>query len=798
MKKLITIFLVISGLTVSAQIDTVTVDSTQYNEVKSLLSFYNYLLNTIGSSKTSTRNKEVIITESYKKVFTDSKVQIEDDLIEDRKVITNKDVNAYLRDVDFFFLDIDFQFGNTHIEKITRGDDSFFYLISFESTINGTTIEKQVLTSTKRRFIEVNLDEEEGDLKIASIYSTKVSRIKELQNWWSSLSFGWVNVFNDYVQYDSITNQVLLQIASIDSLNISGNQFIQNLEPLTALKDLESINVSNTKVKDLSPLRYSRELRQIDASNSIISDLSPLQYFESLTHLDLEASEVTDISTISRLKKLSSLNLSSTSIIDFSPIKGLKNIQNIDLSNTSFSNPSLLAESNRITKLNLSRTMITDLSSFQSITNLRELNISETAITDLSYLSNLPNLEILRMDQTPVKSLEKLTSIPSLLKIYADNTSISEQQASAFMAEKPETVVVANSEQIMEWWNSLSANWRNVFTSVLGGSNSQKEDIIRLINMDSLDVSKQNFFELNPLKKFKRLKYLDVSHNLFTSFEFTEEMTDLVFLNAEKLPIETTEGLEININLKGIILKGSLLNNIESISSLNKLELIDADNTALDDKQVTTFLESNSKAVVIYRSNDLLSWWQGLSSDWQNQFNIDEIDTNYLHKLTQSKTVSIKGSSISSLAPLSMFINLKKISLDQVRVNSLKDVFIHRGLNELSYTNGPLQSLDGITQLSQLTSLNISNTAVENLKELEGLSSLKDLKCSGLQIKNLKGVESLYQIESIDFSNTRVWKLQRLYGMNKIKKVVCNNTRLREHTIGEFQEAFPNCEIVFY
>ena len=45
-------------------------------EVQSLVEFYEYMLNTVGAEKTPTRDKEVIITESFKKIFENEEVQI--------------------------------------------------------------------------------------------------------------------------------------------------------------------------------------------------------------------------------------------------------------------------------------------------------------------------------------------------------------------------------------------------------------------------------------------------------------------------------------------------------------------------------------------------------------------------------------------------------------------------------------------------------------------------------------------------------------------------------------------------
>jgi len=56
-------------------------------KVREIISFFEYMLNTLGNSSTPTRDKEVLITESYAKIFRDSKVQVEDDLDEERMVI---------------------------------------------------------------------------------------------------------------------------------------------------------------------------------------------------------------------------------------------------------------------------------------------------------------------------------------------------------------------------------------------------------------------------------------------------------------------------------------------------------------------------------------------------------------------------------------------------------------------------------------------------------------------------------------------------------------------------------------
>ncbi|MEP2026372.1 MAG: leucine-rich repeat domain-containing protein [Reichenbachiella sp.] len=775
-----------------------TSDSTRIDEVRSLVNFYEYMLNTIGASKTSSRDKEVIINQSYKKVFKDQFVQIEDDLLLDRKVITNKDVSAYLRDVDFFFNDLKFEFENIEIERIENENQSFYYLVSLESVLDGTTIENEKQTSTKKRFIEINLNEESNDLKIVSVYSTKVSRDKELQLWWESLSFGWINILSDYVPYDTISNQVLKKMAAIDSLNLSGNQFIIDLEPLSALKNLKKLDISNTKITDLSPLRYARNLKHLNASNTSIHDISSLQYFDQIVTLDLSQTQVIDISVLERFSVLKDLNLSSTELTDFKSIKSLKTLKSINISNTNFDDPTILSNSLGLKSIDLSRTPVDHLFVFQSLPKVELLNISETQIANLNGLEQHPALQELLINQTQVQSLKTLENAPNLKKVYADLSGITEQIANNFMANHPQVVVVTNSQQVLKWWIELPTNWKTVFEEIIGHKEPNKEDLAKLLIIDSLNVSDRKLYIEKPLLKFKRLRYLDISYNDFVSLDFAKEMPDLEYLICTHAPIESTTDLASNKKLKVLNLSQTKLRDIQSLAQLHKLEKLDVENTQIKEEQIIELLSTNPETVVIYQSDSLLAWWNNLSPSWQSTFDLPTSDSFELHQLIEKQEIEISNQKIQSLAPLQTFINLKSIKLDRLQLTNLKELYIHQGLKSLTYTNGPLQSLEGIKELRQLQSLNISNTAMEDLKDLYYSSSLKHLNCSRTGLKNLKGIEKLVDLETLDISNTRIWRLDRLSGMRRIKTLICNNTRISQSKIDDFQVSVPDCEITFY
>ena len=138
-----------------------------------MVTFFGFMLNTLGSSSTSARDKDVLITESYSKIFRDAKVQVEDDLDEERSVITNKDVVAYLKDINFFFKEVKFEFTIEKIEQGVNADNQTFYKVSLHRNLSGTTADGKTVNNILPRFIEINFNPKDQDLKIVSIYTNE-------------------------------------------------------------------------------------------------------------------------------------------------------------------------------------------------------------------------------------------------------------------------------------------------------------------------------------------------------------------------------------------------------------------------------------------------------------------------------------------------------------------------------------------------------------------------------------------------------------------------------------------------
>ena len=141
-------------------------------QVSNLVKYVEGTLNFLGDPEQVNVEKQIILEESYLKIFKDDKVQIEDDLDENREVPIHKDVQAYLKDVIFFFRQVHFEFEIADISHFANEDNLHYFRVSFNRMLEGITVTGDSVQSRKARFMEVNLDISSNDLKIASIYTT--------------------------------------------------------------------------------------------------------------------------------------------------------------------------------------------------------------------------------------------------------------------------------------------------------------------------------------------------------------------------------------------------------------------------------------------------------------------------------------------------------------------------------------------------------------------------------------------------------------------------------------------------
>ena len=779
-------------------------------KVEDQVRFLEFLLNTLGDAQSSARDKDVIIRESYLKIFRDGKVQIEDDLLADRKVVTNKDVQAYLKDIEFFYKSVAFKFKIREIKPTQKENGEIFFLVSLDRSLTAIGITGEKVTTTQLRFIEVNVDEKSQDLKIASIYTTKVSRDEELDAWWKGLDIGWKSYFKTRFQIselDSISPSDLYRFVAIDSLNLSNNQLIKDLTPLAELRDLKFLDISHTRIVDLSPIANVTFLEDLNLSNTATSAIQFIKYSDRLKALDISATGVEDISELSNLKSLVYFKADNTPIQNFSVLNEFKELQQLYLRGSGFNNMGNITELGKLTSLSLSRNFILNFSVLARLKSLVELDLSETNCEDLSSLAELTELAYLDITSTAVSDLSPLAFLSNLRKVLADETKLSTADATLFTRTRPEVLLIHHVKDLKAWWDGLTLAWKNALIKsnpALGVVDPGIEVLTQLVTKTNLSLEGAGFETLAPLTRFVSLTELNLSDNPFVSdlLPLTELKT-LKILLAKNTGIQDVSILKDNKALVYLDFESSPVISIFELAALPDLKYLNVNKSQVPSDEFPRILLARPDLLVIYRSEELLNWWSLLDSNWKEilkeKFKITgEPSLALLHQLTSVSELVLEGTSIIDLSPVLLFSNLRSLHFFDAPLVDLGPISQMKLLTTLRLSQLPATNYFPISQLTNLIDLDISTTGIEELTSLSNLVNLEKLVVSGTNIKSLKGIEGLVNLVELDFASTDVRSLKPVEGIVGLKKVTCFNTRLSPKAVEAFMFSIPTCEVRYY
>ncbi|RIW12265.1 leucine-rich repeat domain-containing protein [Algoriphagus lacus] len=778
-------------------------------KVEDQVRFLEYLLNTVGSTETPARDKDVIIRESYLKIFRDEKVQVEDDLLLDRKVVTNKDVTAYLKDIEFFYKNVEFKFKIREVKAAQKDNGEVYFLASLDRTLTATSLSGEKITNTKPRFVEVNLQEKSEELKIVSIYTTKVSRDEELTAWWKTMDESWKSYFKErfnLAQEDSANLDWLYRFVSIDSLDISGKNEIKSLSPLSELRDLKVVNISNSRITDLGPISNVTFLESLNLANTSTSDIQFIKYSDRLKHLDISNTQIEDISQLLNLKSLISLKAQKTPVMSFAVLNELKNLTQLDLTESGFNNVENVKDLVKLETLNLSGNYMINFTSLSGLTALKNLNLSTSNLQDLSPLQGLSNLEFLDISGTQVADLTPLESLANLKKISADQTKLTALAADGFVRRNPEILLIHHVKDLESWWAGLSPAWKEALKKnnpAIANDTPGVETLTQTVTLTTLNLDSAQIENLNPVTRFVNLAKIDFSNNPVSDLLPLSEVKTLVTVTGKNTQVSDLSAIKSNELLERIDLEFSPVKSIKDIVALPKLSYLNVNGGEFFKEEVPEILIQKPEMILVYRTDELNTWWEKLDSQWKEvlrrQFSLGEIpDTDQLHVLTGKSELVFERVSISDLQPITAFSNLRSLTLFDAPVSSVSPISGMKLLTKLRLSQLPVMDFLPLSGLSALQELDISNTGIEDLSPISNLFELKILNLSGTNLKSLKGLETLVALEELDVASTNLRSLKPLEGLSNLKKLSCFNTNLTTRAVDSFKSTHPDCEVRFY
>lgn len=855
MKKLITLLLCcifINGTAQNKNNSLTKEELANYEtEIHKMVHYLQETLNFIGDPSQTSQEKEIIFTQSYAKIFQDDKVQIEDDLDIQRSTTLSKDVQAYLKDIDFFFQYAQFAFDVQSIANLNKPDGSPYFKVTMNRHLVGKTVTNDSINEVKKRYIEINLDKKNNDLKIASIYTTRIDERQTLCYWWNSMPSAWKNYFGkDLLVNDSIPLKTVMQIGENDfiysypvltdiegetvvtdwketivktgldtlyqqlkalsqlsTVDVSDIKTITTLEPLNELSNLSFLNISGTNINDLSPLRNANKLKVLKASNTQTYDLSPLKYDLMLQELDIANTDVDDLSVLGILVNIERLNIANTRITNLKPIEQCTQLTHLLAEGSKISNIQSLSKLENIVALDISNTTVRDLSPVSGLKSLQSLKISKTPISNLEALREMESLKELFCSNTTIKDLSPLKSHRRLSKIYCDNTRIDINQASEFSKENPFTLVIYDTKALEQWWDNLPIYWKAVFSKQLHLSGEPStEDLHEVINMTDLDLSGNEYMQnLIPVSRLTNLVNLNISNTEITRLDPLYGMTNIENINLSNTYISDLSPLSTMSSLKTLDISNTPIDDLTPLTENSHLEILWANNTTITQRKVIPLKEQVPDVTVVFQTEALQEWWDGLDEVWQNLLKTHVgCESSNPSPLEMQKIIDLKNitveqeNTITTLEPLRSFHWIEKLSLIGQGIHDIKPLADKSHLSELLIQNNPISDLSPLEYDTLLTVLNIENTQVSDLSKLEKLTHLRILNASGTGIKSLKPLSKMNELEELLINNTSVKNISPIENIPSLKLLKIYNTRVKTKTVNNLQQKRFDLNIVYY
>ncbi len=805
-------------------------------QIRSMVKYLEETFSFIGDPENTAQEKDIIFKESYSKIFRDDEVQIEDDLDDNRSTNINKDVQAYLKDIDFFFKDAAFTLKVEDIKPQTNDKGETYFKVTMMRTIVGHNIVGDTVNSTIKRYMEVNVDRSKKDLKIVSMYTTKPNETEELRVWWNRMPSVWKMYFGEnryildsiemadiiHIYRDSIVivNDSLMEstiacdmpvlyekltdITKTTEVDVSHNKNITTLDPLIELSELQNLDCSNTNVEDISPIRNLNKINALDISNTLITDISDLRYANNIKTLNAENIRLSDIEIIGLYGQLTNLSVAGTDVSDISMLENCEQLVDLNMSSTKVTSLDSIVLPQSIRFLNLSNTEIDDISSLSNLENLQVLIIDDTYVTDLSPLAGLSKLTELQCKNTSVSDIMPLKDLQNLVRIYCDNTKIDSEKAESFRSENRRTIVIYETKVLQDWWNRLHISWKRVFAAQNNTSlDPSPEELHNIICMKSLTLD-HSFLDAMPIERLTNLEELNLESSKIADLTPLHTLHNLRYLNIKNTKVTDLAPLSDLTNLQEINMENTNVEKLECLCDLSNLVKINAENTKVKSDQVLKLRLAQPKVTVIYQTEELQIWWNTLDNNWREAFrNTIDIDTNpkaeQLQAIANIEELTVDSRIIiTNLEPLTKLMFLKKLIINDNHITDLSPLSESQQLRELNIDGNAIADLSVLSNLKSMEVLSIENTNVIDINALEDMKELRMLNISNTKIKNIKMLSSCISLEELNISNTNVKTLSPVSKIESLRYIKAINTKIKAKEINSLRTKRPDINILYH
>ncbi|NOY50796.1 MAG: leucine-rich repeat domain-containing protein [Chlorobi bacterium] len=801
----------------------------------------NYLegtLNFLGDSTEAASEKDIIINESYAKIFVGENVQIEDDLDENRDIALSKDVQAYLKDIGFFYKNIRFKFEVNSIENFVNDKGQIYFKLVVNRNLQGVTINDDTINNNQLRYVEINLNAIEKDLKIASIYTTLPNKKHEMAFWWNNMAESWKDYFGKGILiYDtlpfsniiSFTDSSLVKLrwkeqTRLDSLYISNGDTLNYLasskkpaayDEVFLKYDTSYAQIPDTLILDTKTIFHNIEkmwkTKKIDIANSIlIGDLKPLAELTELESVDISNTLIDDLSPLRNLNKLKVLKAGGTPLTNIDALRYSSSLLEIDFSNTPISNIEVLLNLKQLEKLNVSFTNINNFSTLTQLTNLKSLNISgldisgdiggfdklsklgefvmtSTNIKDLDFISNNKSIQRLNIDSTNVSDLSPLAGLENLSILQANNTAVKD------------ILVLVNLENLKLIYcdnSKVDKNEASKFIDAKPGTTVIFNTGELLKWWDGLPESWQGIahsrmrlsdpVNKEQLHKIISIKSVDLANNkAIKSLEPLRMLYRLEELDVSGCDISDLSPLGGLNNLKNININKTKVQSVKALKPLGRLEVLRCENTGIADLSP---LENCFKLTRVYADNSNIDTKTALRLKRALPSCLIVYQTEQLEMWWENLSAgwhrtlleNAEAENPPSREQLQEIVDLAKLHIDNTTdIGSLEALGLFNRLEEIQISNTSISDISPLSFLPSLKRISMPNNPVYDISPLSRMETLEELNIENTSVDDLEPLSGLKNLKLLNIAGTKVKSLKQIQGLEKLEILILNNTGVK-------------------
>ena len=805
---------------------------------KQMVKYLEGTLNFLGDPDEVAADKDIVINQSFLKIFQSDEVQIEDDLDENREIPLSKDVQAYLKDVDFFYKTATFTFEVNSVEQFVNDKNQVYFKVTASRNLQGVTVDDDTVNNNQLRYLEINLDPYRQDLKIASIYTTRPDAKRELRFWWNNLTEEWKTFFSKQTEpvYDTLALNEIVSFADsslvverqadsirIDSVIVSEGdtlsfEGVDDSRPIVGdivhLVDTVIFTVPDTIPADVSSI-YQR-LRQISAmqmldvsGDSVIRNLDAVSQLSNLVEIDLSNTGVTDLSPLRNLNKLEKLDCSGSALLSIDALRYVSNLTDLDCSHTGISDIAVVANLKKLKTLKLTHSAVTSIlplaglpllsqlsltglrlenpEELSALTALTNLDISSSEIKGLSPLDSLTNLQNLNIDSTSITNLEPLKNLTSLSTIEANYTGITDLSPLEYLPslkiiycdnsgikEDEAKRFMQNSEKCLVIYNT--ENLRSWWNEM---PENYKKIIHSKMAISDPVTTEQMHLIIN-------ITTVDLSgHQEIQSLRPLVMLHRLEELNIQGTPVTDLEPISGLTNLRVLNLNNTKVEDLSPLQAHSNLKTVHCENTAVSDLLP---LKNNTGLQTVYCDGSRVTQ----SNVLELQQTLPECLVVYQSPILQSWWVDLspawqavfhehlKMDEQPSREQLQALVDLSSITInDNLSIQNLNPLHLFVRMTELYVSKTPVNDISPVTVLPKLRVLNLPNNPISDLTTLDQLARLEVLNIENAAVDDLVLVGMLTQLKTLNIAGTKVKNLKEIQDLQNLEKLFINNTKIK-------------------